>query len=365
MIRDRKENDSMKIEKQMRSGLPQVGVRPYGQIHVHSTGNKNSTAQNEADYHMRRPINSGFFSHVVGNGRVIQTARTNAGFYDVGGGWNSWGYAAIELIESHKTKEEFMKDYKLYVELIRLLCDEAGLPKTLDQGNTGVISHAYATAHQPNNGSDHIDPYPYLRKWGISKEQFAKDIKNGLGGNSSNTDNTAKPKPNPQPSKPKITDTRDFPVGSKVKVRSKATKYQTGQPVPNFVKGKTYKVKERKTVNQSVSKYAFLVDGINSWFLAQDLDMVSSDMGNSSKPSGGLKWTTENAKATTKRVMNVRASASTNAKITGQLPKGYTIKYNAWAFDGRYTWVRYQANKGTRYMAVRDHKTGEIFATFS
>ncbi|MRB24627.1 hypothetical protein GH839_27795, partial [Bacillus thuringiensis] len=171
----------MKIEKQLRSGLPQVGVKPYGQIHVHSTGNPKSTAQNEADYHMRRPVNSGFFSHVGGNGRVIQTARTNAGFYDVGGGWNSWGYAAIELIESHKTKEEFMKDYKLYVELIRLLCDEAGLPKTLDQGNTGVISHDYARKHQPNNGTDHVDPYPYLKKWGISKEQFAKDIKNGFG----------------------------------------------------------------------------------------------------------------------------------------------------------------------------------------
>ena len=49
-----------------REGLPQVGYEPYRQIHAHSTGNKNSTAQNEADYHMRRPVNSGFFSHVVG-----------------------------------------------------------------------------------------------------------------------------------------------------------------------------------------------------------------------------------------------------------------------------------------------------------
>lgn len=259
----------MKIEKQIRQGLPQVGVRPYGQIHVHSTGNPSSTAQNEADYHMRRPVESGFFSHVVGNGRVIQTAPTNRGAYDVGGGWNAWGYAQIELIESHKTKAEFMKDYKLYVELIRLLCDEAKLPKTLDKGNTGVISHAYATAHQPNNGSDHIDPYPYLRKWGISKEQFAKDIKNGFG-NDSNSGSK------PQLSKPTISDTRIFEDGSTVIVRSHAVKYQTGQTIPNFVKGSKYKVKERKVVNQSKSKYAFLLDGVNSWFLAQDLDLISS-----------------------------------------------------------------------------------------
>ena len=260
----------MKIEKQLRSGLPQVGVKPYGQIHVHSTGNPSSTAQNEADYHMRRPVNSGFFSHVVGNGRVIQTARTNAGFYDVGGGWNSWGYAAIELIESHKTKEEFMKDYKLYVELIRLLCDEAGLPKTLDQGNTGVISHDYARKHQPNNGTDHVDPYPYLKKWGISKEQFAKDIKNGFGSSNSGSNSGSSSKPST------AKDARQFANGTKVKVRSKATNYQTGEKIASFVKGQTYKVKSRKSVNQSNSKYAYLLDGINSWVLVQDLDEVKS-----------------------------------------------------------------------------------------
>ena len=187
----------MKIEKQIRPGLPQVGVPPYGQIHAHSTGNPTSTAQNEADYHMRRPVNSGFFSHVVGNGRVIQTAPVNRGAYDVGGGWNSWGYAHVELIESHKTQAEFDVDYKLYIELLRQLADEAGLPKTLDNGNTGIITHEYATYHQPNNKSDHVDPYPYLAKWGISRAQFKKDVENGLG-----TSTPSKPSAPSKPSKP-------------------------------------------------------------------------------------------------------------------------------------------------------------------
>ena len=69
-----------------REGLPQVGYEPYRQIHAHSTGNRNSTAQNEADYHMRREVTSGFFSHVVGNGRVMQVGPVNQGAYDVGGG---------------------------------------------------------------------------------------------------------------------------------------------------------------------------------------------------------------------------------------------------------------------------------------
>lgn len=164
-----------------REGLPQIGYAPYHQIHAHSTGNRNSTAQNEADYHMRRPVESGFFSHVVGNGRVMQVGPVNQGAYDVGGGWNYETYAAVELIESHSTKEEFMEDYRLYIQLLRDLADEAGLPKTLDSNALeGIKSHEYCTYNQPNNFSDHVDPYPYLAKWGISREQFKHDIENGL-----------------------------------------------------------------------------------------------------------------------------------------------------------------------------------------
>lgn len=180
---------ALNIEKQIRQGLPVVGVAPFRQIHAHSTGNARSTAQNEADYHSRRPVESGFFSHVVGNGRIIQTGPVGQGAYDVGGGWNCEGYAQVELIESHASKEEFMTDYKLYVNLLRQLAHEAGLPTSLDSefdsdGTAmGIISHAYCTAHQPNNYSDHVDPYPYLAKWGISKEQFAHDLAAGFDGN--------------------------------------------------------------------------------------------------------------------------------------------------------------------------------------
>lgn len=165
----------------LRTDLPQIGYEPYRQVHAHSTGNPNSTAQKEADYHMRRPVNSGFFSHVVGNGRVMQTWYTNKGAYDVGGGWNYEGYGQVELIESHSTMEEFMTDYRLYVELLRNLADEAGIPKTLDSDDLeGIKTHYYCTYNQPDNFSDHVDPYPYLAKWGISRAQFKYDIEHGL-----------------------------------------------------------------------------------------------------------------------------------------------------------------------------------------
>ena len=170
------------IEKhKIRWDTPQVGVEPYRQVHAHSTGNKKSTVDNEADYHLRRPIDSGFFTHVVGNGRVLQTAQTNRGSYDVGGGWNAESYASVELIESHQTKEEFMEDYKIYVELLRDLAVEGGIPVTLDTDElSGIKTHYYCTYNQPDNHSDHVDPYPYLESWGISKAQFKKDIENGF-----------------------------------------------------------------------------------------------------------------------------------------------------------------------------------------
>lgn len=165
----------------LRTDVPQVGWPPYHQIHAHSTGNPNSTVQNEADYHYRKNPELGFFSHLVGNGRVMQVAPKNIGAWDVGGGWNFEGYAQVELIESHSTKEEFLADYRLYIELLRNLADEAGIPKTLDSDDlSGIKTHEYCTYNQPANYSDHVDPYPYLAKWGISREQFKRDIEQGL-----------------------------------------------------------------------------------------------------------------------------------------------------------------------------------------
>ncbi|MBX8979166.1 N-acetylmuramoyl-L-alanine amidase, partial [Enterococcus gallinarum] len=60
-------------------------------------------------------------------------------------------------------------------------------------------------------------------------------------------------------------------VGDTVTVQSHAAQYQTGQNIPSWVKGKKYKIKQIKSVNQSKSKKAYLLDGINSWFLEQDV----------------------------------------------------------------------------------------------
>lgn len=67
------------------------------------------------------------------------------------------------------------------------------------------------------------------------------------------------------------TPTGTIGVGSVVTVAAHATHYQTGQPIADFVKGRQYKVIQVKDVNQSNSKKAYLLDGIMSWVLEQDI----------------------------------------------------------------------------------------------
>lgn len=275
----------------MRYDTPQVGYAPYRQVHAHSTGNRNSTAQNESDYMQRKNLNSGFYTHVVGNGRIIQTAPTNRGAWDVGGGWNAETYAAVELIESHKTKDEFMRDYKIYIGLLRDLAKQAGIPTTLDTGDlAGIKTHDYCTHHQPNNGSDHVDPYPYLAKWGISREQFKKDIESG----------NVSAKPTPTPAKP-TTNTGGY----------KVEPYNVRQVTDTVLN-----VRAAPTAPQRVS----------------------------ASGSYRVKYTT-----------NIRNAPSTSATIVGSYAPGESFNYDSYIDTNGYRWYSYISYSGQRrYVAKVD-----------
>ena len=73
---------------------------------------------------------------------------------------------------------------------------------TLDQGSSvwekGVISHKWVSDYV---WGDHTDPYGYLAEMGISKAQLAKDLANGVQGDSKPS-NPATPN---KPSKPSVT----------------------------------------------------------------------------------------------------------------------------------------------------------------
>lgn len=330
----------------MRNDTPQVGYAPYRQIHAHSTGNPGSTAQNEADYMQRKNLNSGFYTHVVGNGQVIQTAPTNRGAWDVGGGWNAETYAAVELIESHKTRDEFMRDYKIYVGLLRDLAKQAGIPTTLDSGALeGIKTHDYCTHHQPNNGSDHVDPYPYLAKWGISREQFKKDIESGSV--------SAKPT-QPAPAKPAS--------GGGYKVEP----YNVRQVTDTVLNVRAAQNTHSAIIRVLPQGYQFnatricrngeSVNGYTTWAEVDGQGWVSMAY---TTPIKAAPTAPQRVSASgsyrVKYTTNIRNAPSTSAGIVGTYAAGETFNYDSYIDTNGYRWYSYISYSGhRRYVAAID-----------
>lgn len=165
-------------------------------IVVHETANAKATGRNEATY-MKREWRNAYTTHIVGDGVVYLIGEP---------GYVSWGalnanpYAPAQIELQHTLDEElFKKNYRVYIELIRDLCDQFGIPKKLDEGGVGVKgvkSHRWVTY---NYGGDHTDPFGYLAKMGISESQFKKDVESGVGGVSPEPTEPAKPKPQSKP----------------------------------------------------------------------------------------------------------------------------------------------------------------------
>ena len=331
----------------MRYDTPQVGYAPYRQVHAHSTGNRNSTAQNEADYMQRKNLNSGFYTHVVGNGRVIQTAPTNRGAWDVGGGWNAETYAAVELIESHKTKDEFMRDYKIYVGLLRDLAKQAGIPTTLDTGDlAGIKTHDYCTHHQPNNGSDHVDPYPYLAKWGISREQFKRDVESGSV--------SAKPT-QPAPAKP-TANTGGY----------KVEPYNVRQVTDTVLNVRAAQNTSSRIVRTLPAGYQFNatricrngenVNGYTTWAEVDGQGWVSMAYTTPVKAApASPQRVSASGSYRVKYTTNIRNAPSTSAAIVGSYAPGESFNYDSYIDTNGYRWYSYISYSGQRrYVAKLD-----------
>jgi N-acetylmuramoyl-L-alanine amidase len=146
---------------------------------LHDVGNPNSTARNNANY-LKNHYNDAYVTHVVGA----------EGIFEVGTpGYVSWGalnanpYAPFQIeLENTDNQADFEKGYKNYIALAREMAGEYGIPLTLDVGGAGtpgIKSHKWVS---DNIGGDHQDPYAYLASHGISKEQLARDLANGING---------------------------------------------------------------------------------------------------------------------------------------------------------------------------------------
>lgn len=169
------------IEKRIMSGLPNSALKEIMYVIAHESGNGNNTGpnalENEISYMNRNKANA-FTSHWVGGGgRIVQVAPVNRLQYGCGSKGNPYSYAQVELARTDD-KEQFKKDYAAYIWLLRELAKDAGIPVVLDGSGKGIKSHRWISDNL--GGTDHRDPYSYLKSMGITEVQFKLDIKNGL-----------------------------------------------------------------------------------------------------------------------------------------------------------------------------------------
>lgn len=294
----------------------------------------------------RKDLNSGYFTHVVGNGRIIQTAPTNRGAYDVGGDWNAETYAAVELIESHKTKDEFMQDYKIYIGLLRDLAKQAGIPTTLDTGDlAGIKTHDYCTYHQPNNGSDHVDPYPYLAKWGISREQFKKDVESG----------SVSAKPTSAPAKP-TANTGGYKVES-YNVRQVTDTALNVRTSPNTQSSIVRTLPQGYQFNATrIVRNGENINGYTTWCEVDGVGWVSMAYTTPVKAAPTApQRVSESGSYRVKYTTNIRNAPSTSAGIVGTYAPGESFNYDSYIDTNGYRWYSYISYSGQRrYVAKLD-----------
>lgn len=116
---------------------------------------------------------------VIGDGGKI---------YQVGAdGYQAWGAGSyananspvqIELART-TDKATFKKDYETFVNFARAKAQEFSIPTTLDGSGNGIKTHKWIS---DNIWGSHTDPVQsYLEPfWGITQEQLAHDIANGI-----------------------------------------------------------------------------------------------------------------------------------------------------------------------------------------
>ncbi|HGC8648152.1 TPA: N-acetylmuramoyl-L-alanine amidase, partial [Streptococcus agalactiae] len=105
------------------------------------------------------------------------------------------------------------------------------------------------------------------------KEELAKGLVSAITQEEVKTVVSATP--SKQGGQPHASTSPVYHVGDSVRVLGHATHYQTGQAMASWVKGRTYKILQVKAVNQSRSKRAYLLEGITSWVLEQDVEGTS------------------------------------------------------------------------------------------
>jgi N-acetylmuramoyl-L-alanine amidase CwlA len=234
----------------------------------------------------------------------------------------------------HGPTQDFKKAYDKYVWYHAYLCDKFGL----DPRNE-IISHKVL---DPGRRSD---PDHALNPHGITFAQFIADVEKELRGSA------APPPP---------TFITGLVVGGKATVKQSATHYQAGQPIASFVKGNAYKILQIKAVSKGNSKKSYLLGGIMSWVLEQDIE-------ESGVPNGYVApvlvkpyfFVSQNGVIAQVKVItdniNIHSAPDANSTVTRKAKKGeifdvYTNQ-NDWHAVGGANWIL--GNNGKNLSLIR------------
>lgn len=250
-------------------------------IVVHNTAN-DATAANEVKY-MISNNNQVSFHFAVDDKEVVQGLPTDRNAWHAGDGGSGRGNRygiAVEICYSKSGGVRFENAEKNAAKFIAQLLKERGW------GIDKVKKH--------QDFSNKYCPHRTLDKGWASFVNMIKDYLNELN----------KPVQSTQSS--------SISVGDKVKVKTTATHYATGQSMASFVKGSTYEVTK-------VDGNKLLLSDIVSWVWDYDVDKVGSTTQSNSDNSFLVEIICDE--------LNIRQKADFDSKVVGTVKKGevYTI----------------------------------------
>lgn len=245
-------------------------------IVVHNTAN-DATAANEVKY-MISNNNQVSFHFAVDDKEVVQGLPTDRNAWHAGDGGSGRGNRygiAVEICYSKSGGARFENAEKNAAKFIAQLLKERGW------GVDKVKKH--------QDFSNKYCPHRTLDKGWASFVNMVKDYLNELN-------------------KPvQSTQTSSISVGDKVKVKTTATHYATGQSMASFVKGSTYEVTR-------IDENKLLLSDIVSWVWDYDVDKVASATQSSSDNSFLVEIICDE--------LNIRQQADFNSKVVGTVKKG-------------------------------------------
>lgn len=245
-------------------------------IVVHNTAN-DATAANEVKY-MISNNNQVSFHFAVDDKEVVQGLPTDRNAWHAGDGGSGRGNRygiAVEICYSKSGGARFENAEKNAAKFIAQLLKERGW------GVDKVKKH--------QDFSNKYCPHRTLDKGWASFVNMIKDYLNELN----------KPVQSTQSS--------SISVGDKVKVKTTATHYATGQSMASFVKGSTYEVTR-------IDGNKLLLSDIVSWVWDYDVDKVGSTTQSNSDNSFLVEIVCDE--------LNIRQQADFNSKVVGTVKRG-------------------------------------------